>query len=94
MVTAEEWQKNPRRAMEMLQLLISESAPLDNKTETQDRMEMTPLAHAVAGGSLEAVRALLELTLILSAGIRVASRRKVEQRCLHRIGMGGQARAG
>jgi len=41
--------------------LISESAPLEIKIDTQDRMEMTPLAHAVAGGSLEAVRLLLEL---------------------------------
>jgi ankyrin repeat protein len=60
-ITFEEWQKNPLRALEMLQLLISKSAPLDNKTESQGRMEMTPLAHAVAGGCLEAVRLLLEL---------------------------------
>lgn len=59
-ITAEKWQSHPRRAMEMLQLLISESAPLDSKTKTQDRMEMTPLAHAVAGGSLEAAMLLLE----------------------------------
>jgi hypothetical protein len=59
-IPAEGWEKDPRDALAVLQLLVAEHAPLDNKVESQNRTAMTPLAHAVAGGSLEGVKLLLE----------------------------------
>jgi ankyrin repeat protein len=60
-IPAEQWERTPQRALEMLRLLLSHSAPVDHAAESEGRNAMTPLAHSVAGGGSQAVGFLLEL---------------------------------
>jgi hypothetical protein len=59
-IPAEQWGRHHERALETLRLLISHSAFVDHAAESESRKAMTPLAHAVAGGSADAVTLLLE----------------------------------
>lgn len=60
-IPAEQWERTPERAVELLLLLISHSALVDHAAQSVGRNAMTPLAHSVAGGCAQAVALLLEL---------------------------------